>query len=267
MTRPAREATPTGPPPPRPTPVPPASTTSGSEHVRTAPAATFHLPQLPVVRRPRRAAGPAAPLRPLARFGTGTTAANRRTTRALPLRSVIDAYLQRSGIDLQGGSIRMLANARVLGHVFNPLSLLLVSRAGALTAPTAGVRDRRGPQHLRRAAPLSAPPGRQRARGRRPPSSSTSRRSTRSRATYSMSLPEPAATPRAAVTLHPPRGAAFVARRARAAVAGPRTCHSRGCCSAGPGRTSRFRRASAGKASSSTCAGFRSSRAPTGNDQ
>jgi len=42
---------------------------------------------------------------------------------ALSLRENIDAYLAENGIDLRGGRITMLANARSLGYVFNPLSL------------------------------------------------------------------------------------------------------------------------------------------------
>jgi hypothetical protein len=39
------------------------------------------------------------------------------------LRTNVDAYLAANGIDLAGGRVLMLANARVLGHVFNPLSV------------------------------------------------------------------------------------------------------------------------------------------------
>ncbi len=39
------------------------------------------------------------------------------------LRQNLDVYLGANGVDLRGGRILMLANARVLGHVFNPLSV------------------------------------------------------------------------------------------------------------------------------------------------
>ncbi|GAA5069645.1 DUF1365 domain-containing protein [Nocardia callitridis] len=39
------------------------------------------------------------------------------------LRANIDTYLHENGIDLGGGRVRMLANASVLGYVFNPLTL------------------------------------------------------------------------------------------------------------------------------------------------
>jgi len=39
------------------------------------------------------------------------------------IRAGVDRYLASHGIDLRGGRVRMLAHARVLGHVFNPLTL------------------------------------------------------------------------------------------------------------------------------------------------
>jgi len=39
------------------------------------------------------------------------------------IRANVDAYLADNGIDLGGGRILMLANARVLGYVFNPLTV------------------------------------------------------------------------------------------------------------------------------------------------
>lgn len=39
------------------------------------------------------------------------------------LRAGVEQYLTTQGVDLRGGRIRMLAHARVLGHVFNPLTL------------------------------------------------------------------------------------------------------------------------------------------------
>ncbi len=40
-----------------------------------------------------------------------------------PLRPWVEAHLARAGIDLRGGAIRLLCMPRVLGQVFNPLSL------------------------------------------------------------------------------------------------------------------------------------------------
>ena len=58
-------------------------------------------------------------LRPFARFEA-------RDHLGVPSRSIrqnLDAYLAFHGIDLAGGRVLMLANARSLGHVFNPLTV------------------------------------------------------------------------------------------------------------------------------------------------
>jgi len=39
------------------------------------------------------------------------------------IRENVDAFLAGHGIDLEGGKVLMLANARTLGHVFNPLTV------------------------------------------------------------------------------------------------------------------------------------------------
>ncbi|MEV7709807.1 DUF1365 domain-containing protein [Streptomyces sp. NPDC088270] len=59
------------------------------------------------------------PLRPLARF----RARDHFTGRAPSIRAALDGFLSEHGIDLLGGRVLMLAHARVLGHVFNPLTL------------------------------------------------------------------------------------------------------------------------------------------------
>ncbi|TAL00523.1 MAG: DUF1365 domain-containing protein [Rhodospirillaceae bacterium] len=41
----------------------------------------------------------------------------------LPLRSWVENHLAKAGIDLHGGSIRLLCYPRILGYVFNPLSV------------------------------------------------------------------------------------------------------------------------------------------------
>ena len=76
------------------------------------------------------------------------------------IRQNLDAYLATQGVDLHGGRVLMLANARVLGYVFNPLTVYWCHRPDG----TARVRGGRGAQHLRRAALLPAAPRRRRPR-------------------------------------------------------------------------------------------------------
>ena len=64
---------------------------------------------------------PALPrwLRPFARFEA-------RDHLGVPSRTIrqnLDAFLALHGVDLHGGRVLMLANARSLGHVFNPLTV------------------------------------------------------------------------------------------------------------------------------------------------
>lgn len=40
-----------------------------------------------------------------------------------PLRPWLDGYLREAGIDLEGGPVRILTLPRILGHVFNPISV------------------------------------------------------------------------------------------------------------------------------------------------
>ena len=49
---------------------------------------------------------------------------------ARSLRANVDAYLASTGIDLRGGRITMLTNARSVGYVFNPLTLYWCHDAG-----------------------------------------------------------------------------------------------------------------------------------------
>lgn len=75
------------------------------------------------------------PLRPLATFGTG-------------LRCDMDAYLADQGIDLRGGRILMLAAAKSLGHVFNPLTVFWCHDAsGSLACVVAEVHNTYGECH------------------------------------------------------------------------------------------------------------------------
>ncbi|WP_432174783.1 DUF1365 domain-containing protein [Streptomyces sp. Tue6028] len=89
-------------------------------HVRTAPTRytlrhrTYmwltdpgHPPELPFL------------LRPLARFDPRDHFDGDQPT----IRAGLDRFLAAHGIDLRGGPVAMLTHARVLGHVFNPLTL------------------------------------------------------------------------------------------------------------------------------------------------
>ncbi|HEX3785369.1 MAG TPA: DUF1365 domain-containing protein [Pseudonocardiaceae bacterium] len=66
-----------------------------------------HLPRLP------------RPLRPFARFSS----ADHLGSPGRSIRDNLDNWLATKGIDLHGGTVLMLANARVLGYVFNPITL------------------------------------------------------------------------------------------------------------------------------------------------
>ncbi|MGY0489776.1 DUF1365 domain-containing protein [Streptomyces sp. WG-D5] len=89
-------------------------------HVRTAPwryalrHRTYmwlvdpdHPPELPL------------PIRPLARFDTRDHFGGDRPS----IRAGLDAFLAEHGVDLKGGPVVMLTHARVLGYVFNPLTV------------------------------------------------------------------------------------------------------------------------------------------------
>lgn len=85
-----------------------------------------------------------APLRPFARFRS-------RDHLGDPDRSIrenVDAYLAAHGIDLAGGRVLMLANARVLGHVFNPISAFWCHHAdGSPACVIAEVHNTYGERH------------------------------------------------------------------------------------------------------------------------
>lgn len=65
-----------------------------------------HLPALPW------------PLRPLARFESSDHCGDPGSR----LRTNVDSFLALRGVDLEGGAVTMLCHARVLGHVFNPVT-------------------------------------------------------------------------------------------------------------------------------------------------
>ncbi len=82
--------------------------------------------------------------RPLARFES-------RDHLGDPDRSIKDnvlAFLATSGIDLTGGRVLMLANARSFGHVFNPISVhWCYSETGELACIIAEVHNTYGERH------------------------------------------------------------------------------------------------------------------------
>jgi uncharacterized protein len=60
----------------------------------------------------------------------------------LTIRGNLDRYLLSEGIDLDGGRVMMLTNARVLGYVFNPLTVFWCHRPdGALACVVAEVHN------------------------------------------------------------------------------------------------------------------------------
>jgi DUF1365 family protein len=83
-------------------------------------------------------------LRPLARF----EARDHLGRPDRPIRENIAAWVGRYGVDLTGGRVLMLANARVLGHVFNPISVFWCLRAdGELACVVAEVHNTYGERH------------------------------------------------------------------------------------------------------------------------
>ena len=64
------------------------------------------------------------------------------------IRANLDAWLAGQGIDLAGGRVLMLANARVAGYVFNPITLYWCHRPdGALACVVAEVHNTYGERH------------------------------------------------------------------------------------------------------------------------
>jgi DUF1365 family protein len=83
-------------------------------------------------------------LRVLARFEASDHFGDPRRS----IRDNVDALLAGRGIDLRGGRTTMLANARSLGYVFNPLSLFWChDQDGALTCVIAEVHNTYGGAH------------------------------------------------------------------------------------------------------------------------
>jgi uncharacterized protein len=64
------------------------------------------------------------------------------------IRENLDAWLRYRGVDLAGGRVLMLANARVLGYVFNPLTVYWCYRpTGELACVVAEVHNTYGERH------------------------------------------------------------------------------------------------------------------------
>jgi DUF1365 family protein len=64
------------------------------------------------------------------------------------IRENVDAYLRLHGVDLEGGRVLLLTNARVLGYVFNPLSIYYCHHAdGELRCVIAEVHNTHGERH------------------------------------------------------------------------------------------------------------------------
>lgn len=83
-------------------------------------------------------------LRPFARFEA-------RDHLGSPDRSIrenLDSWLALQGVHLHGGKVLMLANARVLGHVFNPITVYWCHRQdGAIECIVAEVHNTYGERH------------------------------------------------------------------------------------------------------------------------
>jgi DUF1365 family protein len=67
---------------------------------------------------------------------------------ARPLRHNVDALLRRHGIELHGGRVLMLTSARVLGYVFNPITVYWChARDGDLACAVVEVHNTYGDRH------------------------------------------------------------------------------------------------------------------------
>lgn len=84
-------------------------------------------------------------LRPFARFRSADHLGDPR----LPIKTNVERFLATRGIDLgQGAQVVMMANARVLGHVFDPLSVFwCYDGGGRLACVVAEVHNTYGERH------------------------------------------------------------------------------------------------------------------------
>jgi DUF1365 family protein len=86
--------------------------------------------------------------RGLLRLFAGFRAADHLGDPASTIRANVDRYLRARGVDLGGGQVLMLAHARVLGYVFNPLTVYWCHRPdGALECVIAEVHNTYGQRH------------------------------------------------------------------------------------------------------------------------
>lgn len=87
---------------------------------------------------------PRGPLRLLAGFRARDHLGDPAST----IRANVDRFLRARGVDLGGGQVLMLAHARVLGYVFNPLTVYWCHRAdGTLACVIAEVHNTYGERH------------------------------------------------------------------------------------------------------------------------
>ncbi|MFS8201508.1 DUF1365 domain-containing protein [Streptomyces sp. CWNU-52B] len=114
-------------------------------HVRTAPTAyTFHHRTYLWLIDPDRPPRLPWPLRPLAGFDPRDHFGGDDPT----IRAGLDRFLASRGVHLGGGPVTMLAHARVLGHVFNPLTLYWChDTTGELRCVVAEVHNTYGERH------------------------------------------------------------------------------------------------------------------------
>ncbi|MCP3817188.1 DUF1365 domain-containing protein [Streptomyces sp. A3M-1-3] len=123
----------------------PALYTCTVGHTRTAPVrhAFRHRTYLWLVDPGRPPRLPRL-LRPLARFDARDHFDGTEPT----IRAGLEKFLAGHGVELDGGAVRMLAHARVLGHVFNPLSLFWChGRDGSPLCVVAEVHNTYGERH------------------------------------------------------------------------------------------------------------------------
>ncbi|HEY3877733.1 MAG TPA: DUF1365 domain-containing protein [Trebonia sp.] len=121
------------------------------------------------------------------------------------IRANVDEFLGKRGTDLGGGQVLMLAHARVLGYVFNPLTVFWCHNAdGTLACVIAEVHN----TYRQRHAYLVQTDERGRARAGKELYVSPYHPVDGS---YQMSLPRPAGRLALSVTLHRPGGYRFVA--------------------------------------------------------
>jgi hypothetical protein len=143
-----------------------------------------------------------APLRPLADF---RAADHFGAQRGRSIRQKLDGFLATQGIDLDGGKVTMLAHARLLGHVFNPLTVYWChGGGGALECVVAEVHNTYGQRHCYLLHTDEA------GRARVPKEFYVSPFYPVD-GWYQMSLPEPGARLAVTVTLHRPDGSSFAA--------------------------------------------------------